>query len=212
MASAQSLAPHSGVSDAITLAVTRAIKPELNYGELVASLLANKNTSDDRKVYLLLSEPGALARGMLFAADAVDATVLATETLVGSIVRDDATKETSSHTFTVNGTPSGEAAEMQARIEALLGRQVDEGNLVFGAKPSRSLLALVNAICDQFEKTLSDGFADRDAITHAFAISFDQTGDGVLKVWDGATAGTLTGKLADVDMVEDSTPSVDSLW
>lgn len=185
--------PTVGAAEAATLAVATAIKPSETPGSLAVQLITNKPVlTDDVKLVILRPNKGAPCRVVMLPVAVTDADALAGETQLLSISRDDPTKDTSSH--------SGDAAERAAEpIAVAMLAQLE------AAKPRRNLASLVNAVIDAHD---TEALADV-----SIAIVFSQDGEGEIKVYTGATAGDLTGKLGDVQMQssEEAAPTP-SIW
>lgn len=190
-ASSLPVEPTSGDSLPATLEVAASIKPTETIGSLAVALLKSKpDVVVDAKVVILKPANGGPARELLFPATGVDATILGSETLIGSIVRDDASNRISAHTLT---PVSGHEAD-----DVIVGLT----NILAEAKPKRAMAGLINAMSDEL-----DAFNDGAGYSSAIAFVIDQTGDGTIKIYDAGVAGTLTGKLADVTQ-DASVPSV----
>lgn len=174
------IAPKSGDTHAATLAVATAIKPTETPGSLTEALLQNKPSTDDAKVVIFVSQGSMIPRVVMVPATVADADVLAEETKLATVSRDDNTKTVSSHSVAVE---SGQEAD------ALVLAASDE---VAASKPKRGMASLVNALFDDIPKD-EDGMPDGH-----YAIIVDQTGDGSVKLFGTATPGDLSAKIADV--------------
>ncbi len=179
--------PTTGDTEDTTILVAGAIRPVETLGSLASMLLLNKPTTDDCKAVILKPNLDPV-RALLFPATAVNATILSGETLIGTVTRDDATKTTSAHTLTPES--GSESNPLNVAIE----------NILSAAKPKRNLASLVNAISDAAD-AISDGAGFGN-----IALIFDQTDDGSLLIYANGVAGTLTGKLADIQQ-DDAAPT-----
>lgn len=197
---AQSLPIVPGDASPVTLAVATAIKPTETPGSLVEALLTNKGTADDRKVAVFVAVGSALPVVAMLPATAMEADFLnlgaAGAGLAGTVTRDDATKVTSSHTLAVEAGKEADALNVALALD------------LAASKPKRGVAALVNAIFDDIPV---------DAMTKLptgnYAIVFDQTGNGAVKLYNAATQGDLSEAVAKVNTeAAPAATTAPSLW
>jgi hypothetical protein len=210
MATARPVAPFSGVSDAVSVLVTKPIQNQLSPAASVVQLLTNKQTPDDRKAFLFLNAARDYFRALLFATDAVDTTVISSAVLIGTFSRQDNSKANGRHDYAEVEGLTGDNAELNSRLASLVSNwQRGEVHML---ADSRSMESLVNAIVDSLTGIrLDSSFDEIEQPALAICVVVDQTGDGNIKVYRGAT-GTLTGKLSDIESVPADEVVIGDLW
>lgn len=185
--------PYGGSNLPATLAVARAIKPTETVGSLAKALIDAKNTSDDRKVFIQRTGLNP-ARVLMMPATAVNADTIDTPVLLGTITRDDASKETSSHSLAA--AAGKDADPIVVALVAALAAQ----------KPKRSGPGLLNAVVDAVE-ALNDGAGAN------LVVVVDQTDEGNVKIYTGDGFADIAARVADVGQeAADAPASGPSFW
>lgn len=199
MAKSLPLSPAADPS-ALSILIGGAVQPSDTTGSVVTSLFENKPSLDDAKAMVLRQGDSFLSRVVLLPASVTEVdSIGAGAVLLGTIVRDDASKQTSTHTLTAADGKDADANVVA--IQAALAAQ----------KPSRSMASLINAALDALD-ALNDGAGAGTGIT----LVIDQTGDGSVKVYSGSgdlNENAIPSILADVSQgTAPATPASPSLW